>query len=106
MMDLCRIIKREPEKKSGADKLIKAMIVIGSIAAAGLLVLALYKKWKECNCADLGYDDFDDEWFCDCDDCGGFDESGEPECVCCPDESCDCGCDCEDGCDCDCEDDE
>ena len=88
-MDLYRIIKGEPEKKSCTEKIVKLAIVIGSIAAVGILVLALYKKWKECKAADTEYDDFDDEWFCDCDECAEECDS-EPECVCCPEEDCDC----------------
>lgn len=90
-MDLYKIIRRETEKKSKLETFAKVMLVIGAVAAVGILVLALYKKWKECHCSDSEYDDFDDEWFCDCDEC--TDEYGpecdrfEPECVDCPDEA-------------------
>lgn len=89
-MDLYKIIKREPEKKSCLEKFGKAMLVIGAVAAVGVLVLAFYKKWKECQAIKADADDFDDEWFCDCDEyvVNDADSEGfEPECVCCPDES-------------------
>lgn len=93
MMDLYRIIKREPIKKSKFENFMKVVLVIGSIAAISMLALTLYKKWKECNVGCACDDDFDDEWFCDCDECSDeydFDdetEDIEPECVACPDES-------------------
>lgn len=93
MMDLYKMIKREPLRKSKFETFIKVVLVIGSIAAVCMLALALYKKWKECNICSANDDDFDDEWFCDCDECADEydfadeDEDIEPECVACPDES-------------------
>lgn len=88
-MDLYKIIKREPEKKSGWEIFLKVLVVVSAVAATGLLVMALYKKWKECTAVAYGEDNIDDEWFCDCDECSDEDNDGdfEPECVCECDES-------------------
>jgi len=83
-MDFYKLIKK-PGKKSACEILVKTIIVVGALAAITLLVCALYRKWKKCTTISVD-NDFDDEWFCDCD---------EPENACCAGE-CDAEGNCED----------
>lgn len=102
-MDLYRLIRKEPEKKSALDTLLKIVIIIGAIAAAGLLVAALCKKLKECKwfkskCCLSDDEEFIKECFCGCEDdcrtecadtdcCGSEADKDGSECCCCGAES-------------------
>jgi competence protein ComGF len=74
-MNLYKLVKREPEKKSGLEIFVDIALAVLSISALLFIVYTLYKKWKRSTLVQASDDDFNDEWFCDCDDCSDEDSA-------------------------------